>query len=310
MTTDQPTPSIATAAVPAAATLSCQCQQVQLAFPCHPVSYLECCCCDCRRAVKWCTEQAQQKQHTSSQPATRSRLLAVPLVYFPNRVRIVHGASCLQLYTLRPGYNTRRWIATCCWTPMIGDHPAYQRRRIVSYVASAVMVPPSSENNHHRLSQLTLWRTTPTHTVSCDGPQTGTSPSSLPTTSTTTRLVLPPPTHRIFTDDLTPQERNSIPPLSPSHNDNDNGNHHACSCNILQLPPVSVATTIVTDETLQAMEDTFPPDQYVSFQTLLVRQHDGSPLYYMENNEQQGTTTHNHKIPHWNRSNPDLPPHE
>lgn len=268
-----------------AATLSCHCQKVQLAFPSHPVSFLECCCCDCRRAVDWCAEQLQkrrpQQESAKVTPSTTPRCLAVPLLYFPNRLRVVQGASHLQLYMLRPGYNTRRWVATCCWTPLVGDHPAYQRRRLVSYVQG-----DTSKDHCHPLSQVALW--------AADG----------------TVLHLPPPARRIFTDDLTAQELESLDPL-PKNSDirepPTSQPRNEATNSALRLPPATVAKTIVTDASLQSLDQEFP--DYASLQLLV----QDFPLQYMLRDDEAeclSSPTTTCKLPHWNRLNPRLPSHE
>jgi hypothetical protein len=39
----------------------------------------------------------------------------------------------LRCFLIKEGYNTRRVVADCCWTCILGDHPAYEGLHFVSY---------------------------------------------------------------------------------------------------------------------------------------------------------------------------------
>mmetsp|Transcript_9833 Transcript_9833/g.24210 ORF Transcript_9833/g.24210 Transcript_9833/m.24210 type:complete len:296 (+) Transcript_9833:97-984(+) len=111
-----------TASLPVTAAISCTCGKVKVSFLFSPVQRKECCCCDCRKGLSWCTEQGGE------QPPP------VPdLVYFPNAIKVEAGFEHLRCFLLQKNYNTHRVVASCCWTPLIGDHPAYGGLRVVSY---------------------------------------------------------------------------------------------------------------------------------------------------------------------------------
>eukprot|EP00747_Dinoflagellata_sp_TGD_P130137 gnl/TRDRNA2_/TRDRNA2_174788_c1_seq4.p1 gnl/TRDRNA2_/TRDRNA2_174788_c1~~gnl/TRDRNA2_/TRDRNA2_174788_c1_seq4.p1 ORF type:complete len:206 (+),score=25.86 gnl/TRDRNA2_/TRDRNA2_174788_c1_seq4:47-664(+) len=113
------------------ASLQCVCQSVEIVLSSPPVQRFLCCCCDCRRGLSWCTEQGGP-----SQPAVPG----VPdLVYFPNELAVSRGANKLAAFVLREGYPTKRIVATCCWTALLGDHPAYASERLVTYNQPGVL---------------------------------------------------------------------------------------------------------------------------------------------------------------------------
>jgi hypothetical protein len=153
-----------TASIPAAvATLSCVCRTAMISLAALPIERVQCCCLDCRKGIDWCAEQGGPPGSTS----------LADLVYVPNSLCVVSGRERLVPYMIKEGYNTVRVVATCCWTPLLGDHPLYQQKRFVVYHPTLTL---------HDAAQA--------------------------------KLVLPPPTRRLFEGDLTPQELELLPPLS------------------------------------------------------------------------------------------------
>ena len=65
--------------------------------------------------------------------------LLVDLTYFPNAVKVEKGKEFLKPCMIQPKYNTRRLVATCCGTPILGDHPSYQGKRIVTYIPPSIL---------------------------------------------------------------------------------------------------------------------------------------------------------------------------
>lgn len=156
----------------AAAKLSCCCQQTKISFAALPIKRLECCCVDCRKGIDWCIEQQQKQQQQNTQSTVTSSVIS-DLVYFPNLLQVTTGKELLKAYKIKENYNTLRIVATCCWTPLLGDHPFYQQQYFVTY---------------HPTSNLTIGR----HD---------------------TMKTLPPASRRIFVDDLTPSEMTLLPPF-------------------------------------------------------------------------------------------------
>lgn len=154
------------------AEISCDCRQVKIAIRSEPVTRYECCCMDCRKGLQWCTEQGG--------PIPNHAYIA-DLAYFPNHLKVMSGKDMLRTYLIKKQYNTQRVVATCCWTPLVGDHPSYRQNIFVTYLSSA------------RLGLKSVGESGDTQE----------------------EYVLPPPQRRLFTEDLTVEEQASLPPFEP-----------------------------------------------------------------------------------------------
>ena len=167
------------------ASLSCRCGQVLIELPKPPVRRLECCCIDCRNAFGWCAAQSNKNTSAHNEPP-------VPLindaVYFPNALRVTKGQDQLKCYQIRKGYDTRRIVACCCWTCLMGDHPAYQGKRFITYNNVAHIQMKMKLQYHH--------------------PDADSSSSSMGD-------LLPVTTKRLFDDDLTTDQLKGLPPFVP-----------------------------------------------------------------------------------------------
>jgi hypothetical protein len=49
------------------------------------------------------------------------------------------GLGLLKCFLIKEGYNTRRIVASCCWTCLLGDHPSYDGLRFVVYNDSSIV---------------------------------------------------------------------------------------------------------------------------------------------------------------------------
>jgi hypothetical protein len=78
---------------------------------------------------------------------------APDLLYFPNRLQVVQGVENLRCFTLLEGYPTRRVVATCCWTALLGDHPSYDSVRLVTYPNPAIFTPHQDRPVDKRIFQ-------------------------------------------------------------------------------------------------------------------------------------------------------------
>jgi hypothetical protein len=146
--------------------LTCKCKKVELNIPLRSVLRFECCCCDCRKGHEMC-----HRQGGPLPPALPD------VVYYPNLLMVAHGREHLRCFTIQAGFPTRRVVATCCWTAMIADHPAYEATRFAAYHGPA--------------------------TIKCTG------------LSVNGKSPLRPPDDRIFQKDMTPAEHLCLPPLLP-----------------------------------------------------------------------------------------------
>ena len=207
------------ASIPAA-TLSCVCNQTKISIASAPIRRVECCCMDCRKGVAWC--------HTAKGgPEPPHPFLVADLVYFPNLLKVECGREYLKAYLIQQNYNTRRVVATCCWTVLLGDHPAYQQERFVTYPPPAVL-------------------------------------------SLASGVQLFPPTRRIFTQDLTPEELESLPPLTDT----------------------TASSPFPPSPDLKDLQSKFP--DYETAQSLI---DSFNPILYMDSNYQGKPTAWNQQFP-------------
>lgn len=109
---------------PPTATLTCTCGEVVLSLAGPPLNRLECCCMDCKKALHWCHSTLRGPELTTAY---------VDLVYYPNCFQIEQGGEFLDVYMIKEGYSTKRIVATCCGTALMGDHPFYQGAKFVTY---------------------------------------------------------------------------------------------------------------------------------------------------------------------------------
>lgn len=81
--------------------------------------------------MQWC--------HTTLGGGPSGDDMFADLVYFPNALRVLSpndndDKPRLQVYMIQKGYNARRVVATCCGTLLLGDHPNYQKRKLVTCI--------------------------------------------------------------------------------------------------------------------------------------------------------------------------------
>lgn len=116
----------ARAPAPSRAAVTCACGKARVTFAtCSPRTHLECCCRDCRQSLEWAAAMGGP-----SAPQ-------VPQVYyFENDLEDIQGEKHLRLYRLRAGARVTRLVATCCYSTLLADHPAYQGN-VVSVLADA-----------------------------------------------------------------------------------------------------------------------------------------------------------------------------
>ena len=103
--------------------VNCACGKVSLSLPCKSVQRFECCCCDCQKALRWSHEA---KGGPPPPPVA-------DVVYYPNILMATEGPELLRCFTLQKGFPSRRVYASCCWTPLIADNPAYEGKRLAVY---------------------------------------------------------------------------------------------------------------------------------------------------------------------------------
>ncbi|QDE81584.1 GFA family protein [Myxococcus xanthus] len=92
--------------------LSCACGQVHLQVEGAHIVSVECCCNSCRAAGARMQALPAARQVLESHGATRF------VLYRKDRVRFLEGTDRLKEFRLTPEAKTRRFVATCCNTPV------------------------------------------------------------------------------------------------------------------------------------------------------------------------------------------------
>ena len=118
-----------------AASLVCDCGAVRVSLALAAVHRNQCCCVDCRKGIRFCTEQGgapvRSETGVDDPPAD--------LLYFPNAVKVVSGSEHLKCFVIKSGFCTKRVIASCCWTALLGAHPNYRGIVCVTYPGHATL---------------------------------------------------------------------------------------------------------------------------------------------------------------------------
>ena len=90
---------------------------------CKSILRNQCCCVDCRKAASPSSARAARRRRRSCPISCTSRIW----------LHVDTGRENLRCFVLKAGFPTRRLVATCCWTTLLGDHPAYAGVRFVAY---------------------------------------------------------------------------------------------------------------------------------------------------------------------------------
>lgn len=154
------TPAATTTTPSGSTTVGCRCGQVAIEFAnAGPKLKVECCCCDCRSTIDWCHRPGKQVVETGKPHCNKP----ASLYYVDNDILSVKGEEELYLFKLRTNSPTRRVVAKCCHTPLVGQHPLYFQNRVVILgdVAKVTMSDPNQSLPlvHCRI-QTKYWATT------------------------------------------------------------------------------------------------------------------------------------------------------
>lgn len=110
------------------ATITCKCASVCIHFPVSVELFRhECCCHDCISAL-WYATQRGGPQYPQD--------LCADCCWLPNDFRVARGEDTLGAFLNYATADTTRFYCTSCWTLLFGDHPLYEKRILVSQVAS------------------------------------------------------------------------------------------------------------------------------------------------------------------------------
>jgi len=130
-------PPAAAAGSPAGpfAVTGCKCGKVELKFFNYtPRMRLYCCCIDCNDAFRWAESQGGPPKRN---PCSDS-------FYWHNDFEVVRGDEFIKFFLLNEGYMTTRLVTTCCYSTLVGDHPAYGGQGLIvyaDYIKSCEYVP-------------------------------------------------------------------------------------------------------------------------------------------------------------------------
>lgn len=116
---------------PATTKLTCSCGEVVVSLPGPALNRVESCDVDWRKAVEWVVSNL--KGPTVDPPY-------LDLAYFPNVLQVEQGGEMLDVFLLKEGYNTKRVVASCCGTVLLGDHPLFQGQKIVACLSQTSKV--------------------------------------------------------------------------------------------------------------------------------------------------------------------------
>jgi hypothetical protein len=93
---------------------SCRCGQVEFAISSAPIMHIACYCNSCRTA-------GLQFQQQGAAPIVSEDGGTDVVVYRKDQVALITGQDLLSEHRLKPASPSRRMIATCCNTPMLGE---------------------------------------------------------------------------------------------------------------------------------------------------------------------------------------------
>lgn len=112
------------------ATITCRCAAVHIAFYTDEDLFrLQCCCHDCSGGLWYA--------HKRGGPAPPVHQ-CVDTSWFPNNFEILRGEDKIGAFLNFEEADTTRFYCTDCWTPLLGDHPAYEGAMIVTQVNNYV----------------------------------------------------------------------------------------------------------------------------------------------------------------------------
>lgn len=110
------------------ATITCKCTAVRITFPVTTELFRhECCCHDCISAL-WYSTQRGGPEYPHDHLAD--------CCWLPNDFHIERGEDKLGALLNFADADTTRFYCTACWTLLFGDHPLYDKRILVSLIAS------------------------------------------------------------------------------------------------------------------------------------------------------------------------------
>lgn len=151
------------------ATITCKYTTVQIEFfTKNDVFRLACCCHDCTTALWYANKRGG--------PALLIHQW-LDTSWFPNEFTIVTGEEKLGAFLNFENADTTRFYCTNCWSVLFADHPAYDKKVLVTQVmnyrefeglANAELMPLQARHfvkdlSEEQLAALPAWRGDPSH---------------------------------------------------------------------------------------------------------------------------------------------------
>lgn len=106
----------------------CKCQAVEVEFRTdRDLFRQQCCCYDCTAGLWYAHERGGPRA-----PATQ----CVDSSWLPNDFVILKGEDKVGAFLNFESADTTRFYCTQCWSVLFADHPAYEKKLVVTQVAS------------------------------------------------------------------------------------------------------------------------------------------------------------------------------
>jgi hypothetical protein len=149
--------------------ITCRCGAVQIEFfTQNDLFRNECCCYDCTAGLWYAN-----KRGGPPPPAAQ----CVDISWLPNDFKFLRGADKVGAFMNFENADTTRFHCKECWTVLIADHPVYEKKLIVTQVASftaydglkdAALMPVQSRHfvkdlGPDQLAALPVWDGDPTN---------------------------------------------------------------------------------------------------------------------------------------------------
>lgn len=151
------------------ATITCKCGSVRINFLASAELFRhECCCHDCISALWYATRRGGPEY-----PHDR----CADCCWLPNDFRVERGEDKLGAFLNYESADTTRFYCTSCWTVLFGVHSLYEKRILVSQVATykdfegltnVVRMEAQARHflkdlNEEQIAALPPWRGAPSH---------------------------------------------------------------------------------------------------------------------------------------------------
>jgi hypothetical protein len=109
-------------------TITCKCKSVEIEFPGETDLFrLQCCCHDCTASLRYAAKRGGPRAPSKHW---------VDSSWLPNDFVILQGEDKIGAFLNFENADTTRFYCTECWTVLFGDHIAYEKKLVVTQIAS------------------------------------------------------------------------------------------------------------------------------------------------------------------------------